>query len=144
MEDEIMKKYILFAVGFIVIFLTYQLYPIKFTVNEDTLSNKNYILVASCATTLSNWKIINNEQIKSDDDIYVRLEGNAPVNLNYNILSGNNIYVCYGEFLEDGNLMGETYKRFSVENWDILYPVSRNSVFDFILPDNYICNLDLE
>ena len=139
-----MKKNMLFVVGFIVIFLAYQFYPIKITVNENNLSDKNYILVKSCATTLSNWKIINNEQTKSDDDNYVRLEGNTPVNLNYNLLSGNNIYVCYGEFLENGNLMGETYKRFNVVNWDILYPVNRNSVLDFILPDNYICNLDLD
>ena len=120
------------------------MYPIKFAVTEQQIADKNYILVEPCATTLANWKVVKGKNKVTDEEIYVRLEGDEPKNLSYNILSGDNIYVCYGEFLEHGDLHGERYHRFYVNKWDILYPISRNSIFDFIMPDNYMCKLDFE
>lgn len=139
-----MKKVIILLLLFlVVVFGIYFYRPIKFSVKIDELPNKTYILVEPCATTLANWKIIGNQDEKFKTPLYVRLEGNGPAGFNYDFEAGKNTFICYGVFKEDGELEGEVFKVFEVTDWDILYPVKRNSLFSFCLPKSFICGADM-
>jgi len=124
------------AIGFI---------PVKKAVNEDSLDkNDEYIVVVVQKATISEWRIIgdNNGEHSIQED--VRLLGNAPSGYNYGIEFGFNTFICYGKYDGTGDLHGERYEIFVVERWEILYPVKRDSIFAWALPKTYLCRYDLE
>lgn len=141
-----MKRKFLILILILILILSgfiYALYPIKFGVKyEDINKEKNYIIVSPCTTTIAQWIIIEINGDICQDEIYVRLSENEPSGFNYEVEAGVNKFVCYGDFIEDGDFYGERYLNFIVSEWDIIIPIKRVSIFDCILPKKYLCNLD--
>lgn len=128
-----------------VIFL-YEFYPVKFSVKKENISGKEYILASpyDITTTMANWKITGDEHGLVNIPYYVSMQGNKPQGFNFEIYTAENIFVCYGYFMEDEEFEGESYKVFYAQDWDILYPVKRNSMFSSIMPKAFIANIDME
>lgn len=131
----------------VVAFFVYQIWPVKFAIKADDLKNsdRSYYLVKWTRATASTWMIIGDQTGEYSEAQYVVLQGNVPdIVSNYDIAIGQNIYVCYGEYLgERENLdTGETIGEYQITDWDILYPVRRNSVFPF-WPKSYLSQMDM-
>lgn len=142
---RILKILLLVILVIAAIFLCTNFYPVKWSVTRQQLDDrKDYILVEPYLVTVAPWKIIEDKNGKYDDYCAVRLVGNEPNEFNSSVDLGHNIFVCYGKFLEDGNLAGETYKVFEVENWDILFPIKRNSIFSPFMPKSFLCKADIQ
>ena len=125
--------------------------PCKFAVKENQLKNKdNYILVKMIRTTGFNWGIVGdqNGRFVDKDGIeymeFVELKNNIPVkNYGAGVFWGDNTYVCYGEFTGEGDFYGEEYRIFTVTDWDILFPITRNALRDIIpTPNGYLSLYD--
>lgn len=119
--------------------------PVKYAVSKDSLnkSNRPYFLLQWIQITGSEWVIIGDQNGLYENPKYIVAKGNVPSAIeNYNIATGNNTYICYGNFIgytdihEDIKL--ETYQ---FTDWDILYPIKRNLPIEF-WPKGYICKLD--
>lgn len=117
--------------------------PMKQAIKRGGLDKSgNYIIVKVQKATLSEWIAIGDNNGNYDTPKNVRLTGNAPFGYNYNVEVGDNTFVCYGKDDGVGFLQDEKYETFNAERWEILYPVKRNSLFDWILPDSYLCRFD--
>lgn len=117
--------------------------PVKYAVKRDNLNiTGDYLIVKVQKSTISQWVAIGDSKGIYDDNIDVRLTGNVPSGYNYDIETGENIFICYGVFDGSADLHGQKYDIFNVESWEILYPVKRNSLFDKVLPDSYLCGFD--
>ena len=110
---------------------------------ENIDQSKEYIIAKIQKATVSQWCAVgdNNGIYETPDNI--RLKGNVPSGYNYAVETGNNVFICYGNFCATEELHGEKYKVFNVENWEIAYPVKRNSLFNFLLPKSYLCKYDM-
>lgn len=119
--------------------------PVKQAIKQDSLDKtENYIIVNVQKATISEWIAIGDNKRDYNVPKDVRLTGNAPSGYNYDIEVGHNTFICYGKPDGDGDLHGEKYNIFNVERWEILYPVKRNSPFDWVLPNSYLCRFDME
>ena len=115
-------------------------FPVKIARKiEDIDTSKNYIIVNVQKSTISEWISISDNRGDYAVAKNVRLTGCIPGGYNYDVETGKNAFVCYGELTGVGELGGEHYDVFNVVKWDILYPINRNSPFDCILPKNYLC-----
>ena len=135
--------YILFALVFIALFVGFT--PDKKALKQDNLDKTDsYIIVHVQKATISQWITVGDNKGDYDIPKDIRLTGNAPSGYNYDVEVGDNAFVCYGKFDGVGDLNGEEYYVFNVDRWEILYPVKRNSPFDWILPNSYLCRFDRE
>ena len=138
-----LKKIFKFLCIFIIFIIIYVYTPIKVGVEYENINfNENYIIVTPIAVTVATWKIIEAKDGDFSENPYVRLSGNYPKGYNYELECGHNYFVCYGEFTAKGYLYGEEYHNFTVENWDIITPIKRDTLFGFLYPKNYLCQLD--
>lgn len=130
----------------ILIFFVYQISPVKYAIQEKSLENldEQYYLVKYTLTTSSTWMIIGDNTGYYSTPKYVILEGDVPdIVKNYDIATGDNVYVCYGEYIgEKETAAQETLSAYNLTGWDIVYPVKRNSVFQF-WPKSYISRMDI-
>lgn len=118
--------------------------PIKYAVKQGNLNKADdYLIVKVQKSTISEWIAIGDNKCIYDDAKNVRLTGNIPSGYDYNIETGGNIFICYGKVEGTSDLHGEKYYIYNVENWEILYPVKRNSCFEKVLPDSYLCGFDI-
>lgn len=141
------KKIIIICIGLIgllSITLHFALFnPVKVAIKEEDLkSKKQYILVQEQKSTVSQWVAIGDENGLFDKEIDVRIKGNTPSGYNYDLQCGNNTFVCYGKFTGLVDAPAGTYQQFDATDWDILYPVKRSSLFNFIIPKTSICKID--
>ena len=119
---------------FIILFLIWGFLPRKFAIDQPY--DANYILIKDQTATISTWRVLD-DTIDNND---VWLTGNYPKFGAYEILTGDNTYVCYGHYIENYNSDAGTCPQFKSNGWDILYPVKRNSIFPY--PKSYLCNFD--
>lgn len=144
------KKNVLFIllalVLLLLVFLVYLIFPVKYAIKQENLNNSDeqYYLVKYTFTTASNWMILGDNTGYYQTPEYVVLEGDVPdIVKNYDIATGDNVYVCYGEYIgEKETAAQETLSAYKLTGWDILYPVKRNSVFQF-WPKSYISRMDI-
>lgn len=139
-----MKKNSIICILFISFLLcVVMLFPIDFAVTRwDLLKDMNsYYIVEWDQITGASWKIVGNQDGYYDIPMYVEVDGDLPaISSKIHLSSGGNKYICRGTFIKESEI-NDIYI-YNFDNWDILYPISRNSIFDF-LPDNYICLMDL-
>lgn len=134
--------YVLLAVIIIAVFIGF--IPVKHAVKQEHLEKTDeYIIVNVQKATISQWIAVGDNNGEYDAPKDVRLTGEAPSGYNYDVEVGHNTFICYGKFDGLGDLHGEKYDIFNVERWEILYPVNRNSPFDWILPNSYLCRFDM-
>lgn len=124
----------------------YWISPVKHAIKEESLKNtgEHYYLIKYTQTTVSMWKIIGDNTGYYQTPKYVILEGDVPdIVKNYDIAIGDNVYVCYGEYIgEKETPAQEILSAYNLTGWDILYPVKRDSVFQF-WPKSYISRMDI-
>ena len=134
--------FLLLAIVLIVVLVGF--IPVKQAIKQDSLvKTENYIIVKVQKATISEWVAIGDNKGDYDLPRDVRLTGNAPSGYNYDVEVGDNTFICYGNSDGIGDFHGEKYDIFNVEKWEILYPVKRNSFFDWILPNSYLCRYDV-
>lgn len=141
------KKIIILCIGLIALIsiaFHFTLFnPVKVAIKEEDLKSKNrYILVQVQKSTISEWVAIGDENGLFDKKIDVRIKGNEPSGYNYDLECENNTFVCYGKFTGLVDAPAGTYQQFDATDWDILYPVKRASLFNFIMPKTSICRID--
>lgn len=118
--------------------------PVKHAVKQNSLEEVDeYIAVNVQRSTISQWIAVGDNKGDYEVPKDVRLTGNTPSGYNYDVEVGHNTFICYGKFDGVGDLHGEKYDIFNVKKWEILYPVKRNSRFDWILPNSYLCRFDM-
>lgn len=112
-------------------------HPVKIAKKYDSLNpQQTYIVVKYVSTTASLWEIIGDNEKMYETPLSVELRGNYP-KLTFDVQWGDNIYVCYGAYKEDiVNLAGYKNIVFDVTDWDILYPVCHNHIWDWIVFSN--------
>ncbi len=126
-----MKKFCFFLA--IVLVLNY--FPVNFAVKEIQNDGRDYILVAQTKTTGFQWCKVEADGTVED---YILLKGNAPPNYDYpnRLYDTENIFVCWGEYREREVVDGTISEVFNVDEWDIMYPIKRNSLLpDFLNPE---------
>lgn len=118
------------------------IFPVKLAITESGLKDKEYMICEVIKTTGFDWRV---EKSSYGYKGLVILEGNIPIEgYEFGITYGENKFVVYGEFVSDIMLYGDDkYRIFNVEKWDILYPVHRNSLREFIGPKYGINLLDI-
>ena len=109
-------------------------HPVKVAKKQHDLnSQETYILVKHVSTTASQWEIIGDNEKMYASALPVELKGNYP-KVTFDIQWGNNTYVCYGKYNNDiVNFAGYENKVFIATDWDILYPVYHNHIWDWIV-----------
>lgn len=118
-------------------------FPVKRALKRDELySSQNYILVRGQKSTVSQWVAIEKSGIEFEEPQNYKLMQNHPEGFNYSVESAENIYVCFGE--DDGTetINGDSYNKYNVKRWEILYPIKRNSIFAKVLPKSYLALID--
>lgn len=113
-------------------------HPVKVAKKQyDLNSQETYILVKHVSSTVSQWEIIGDNEKMYVSALPIELKGNYP-KVTFDIQWGNNTYVCYGKYDNDiVNLAGYKNKVFAVSDWDILYPVCHNHIWDWIILSKY-------
>ncbi len=109
----------------------------KLSVTYKSLSDEDrfFIICKAVRVTGFDWKIINENGIQADER-YVKLVGEDPQYfLNYDLQAGDNEFVFYGKYIGTDYFDGDEYNILEVSDWDILYPVKRNNLFDVLLPN---------
>ena len=134
-------KYIISLVCLIALLIGF--IPVKKAVKKEYLDKAdNYIIVNVQKSTVSQWIAIGNNKGNYDVPRDVKLIGNVPDGYNYAVETGHNSFVCYGKFCGAGDFYGDKYDVFNVDRWEILYPIKRDSLFNGILPNSYLCIFD--
>lgn len=141
------RIYIMYLIC-IIIFIIYipNLIPIKYAAKEKNLKiEKNYILCRNQKVTGFNWLILGdiNGKYKNPEDI--EIIGKTPYEtFNYTIDKTENTFVFYGEFIENRIKDGEDkpHKVFQASDWDILYPIKRNSLRQGFVPQKFLSVYD--
>lgn len=143
-----MKKILIFILLICILLMLPYLfcYPTKTAKKQyDLDNNETYILVKYAATTAGSWEILGDNEKMYESPIPAELKGNIP-NVTFDVKWGDNTYVCYGEYNEDVvNLAGYKNKVFNVSNWDILYPIFHNHIWDWIIfSDHFLFSFEVE
>ena len=139
-----MKKNRAIVLIIILLFVASYFAPVKFAIKqEDLRDTESYIIVqVQHSTAVSIWVAVGDNNGKYNEPVSINLLGDEPQLYSYEIEFGGNQFVCYGNYLDEGDFHGEVYKNFEITGWDILYPIKRDSLFNFILPNSYICRYD--
>lgn len=142
------KKILILCIGLIIlisiILYSTLLQPVKIAIKKEALKSKiRYILVRAQKSTISEWVAIGDETGMFEQEKNVVISGYRPSGYNYKLESGNNTFVCYGEFIGTEDVGTEKVQKFYAIDWDILYPVKRTSPFEFIMPKSYLCKSDM-
>lgn len=121
--------------------------PVKQAVRQDELNNssKPYYLVQWIQVTGSEWMVIGDQNGQYEQPKYIVVKGELPsIVKNYDIATGHNTYICYGEYLGETDIGGgEVLETYQFNGWDILYPVKRNTPIPF-MPKGYLCKQDFK
>ena len=139
-----MKKIIIFSIVIItIIFILFSFWPLKFARNKiPEIQAHDCILVQRQYSSEATWSIVENNDDANEVQISVQLTGNYPTGFNYDVDVGGNTYICYGKFIDKQNIDGYKVEVFNVTNWDILYPIKRNSPISWLFPKWFLCNMD--
>lgn len=113
--------------------------PLKYAVEIAKLQSqdKDYIICELVKTTGFKWR--------TSDGELISVIGCDPMDMfcSYSIEYGHNKFILYGEFLSDMyEIEGEFFRIFNCKDWDVVYPINRDSLFNFIMPKNYLCEFD--
>lgn len=116
--------------------------PVKFAVDDaDLQSIEKYHIVKWTQVTGASFIIIGDENGYYEQGIYIEVEEDTPfIADDYELLSGDNCYIVKGEIIGDAN-NDDTYI-YEAAEWNIKYPVKRNSIIP-LLPKSYVCLFDL-
>ena len=130
-------------------------FPLKIAKNhsEYDLNSKDYIVCMETRVTGCNWTriiksksenlldAINNGMIVTED---FNFTDKTPLNSLYDLEMSNNVYVVYGEQF-DKPIQDEFYDniRYTCEQWEIVYPIKRQSIIGCFLPNGYLCIWDV-
>jgi hypothetical protein len=138
------RKMVVKVIGSILFLVITSLHtlPIRFSVKMESLAGKEYIICKEVRTTGFDWIVVESSFGYAG---YVELRGKIPLSEyrnNYPRIRFNS-FVCYGEFLGEGEFDGYDYRIFKVSDWDVLYPVQRESALpQFLLPKSWLVPLD--
>lgn len=117
----------------------------KKAIHIDELHTKNnYILVQVQYSTPALWQVVGDNGGYYEKPLDITLKGIIP-KVNYNIQTGNNIFVCYGNY--EKNIVteaGYATMVFKVVEWDILYPIQHNSILSPLLSKNYLYPMEMQ
>ena len=122
--------------------------PIKYALFiEDLADAENpYYLVQWTQVTGSSWRIIGDQNGYFENPQYIIIEGEAPsVVKNNSVATGENIYVCYGEYMGENEIAntGMIFDTYKFTDWDILYPVRRETILpSWFYPIGYLSKAD--
>ena len=95
----------------IAIFICYNMfYPVKAAVSQSDLDyiQRPYYLVKWVQVTGSSWMIIGDQDGYYKEGIYIIAEGEVPFKnyFNYDIMTGDNTYICYGDYIGESDIPG--------------------------------------
>lgn len=116
--------------------------PVKFAVHDnESIRNGSYVIVKWVRTTGYDWYRL--EDSYDNPSEYLKLTGNIPLERfpRFGIREGSNRFICYGNYIDKNLSNEEKSDTFFVDNWDIIYPIGRNS-FRPIAPKSYIVPYD--
>jgi len=122
-------------------------YPVKYALKQENLENIEtpYFLVQWTQVTGSSWVLVGDHNGYFGEPIYIVANGAMPFErrFNYAIATGHNTYICYGNYVGEREISdgGDKFSEYQFTGWDILYPVKRNGLIQF-LPKSYLCKLD--
>lgn len=113
--------------------------PLKYAVEMPKVQyqDKDYIICKLVKTTGFKWRTLDGELIS--------VIGCDPMDVfcSYGIEYGHNQFILYGEFSFDMyEFEGEFFRIFNCKDWDIIYPINRDLLFDYFMPKNYLCEFD--
>lgn len=121
--------------------------PVKQAIRQDELNHlkEPYYLIQWVQVTGSEWMIIGDQNGQYEQPKYIVAKGEIPsIVKNYDIATGHNTYICYGEYSGKTDIGGgEILETYQFNGWDILYPVKRNTPIPF-MPKGYLCTLDFK
>lgn len=131
---------VMFLVGtFLLIELKTIFKPIKYAVEmkNEHAKSEEYIICQLVKITGFKWRTLDGELINVNGcdqmDIFC----------SYGIEYGNNKFILYGEFSSNMyEFDGEFFREFNCKNWDIIYPVNRDVLFNSFMPKRYLCEFD--
>lgn len=131
-----MKKFCVFCL--IATMLNY--FPINFAVKEIQDDGRDYIFVKQTKVTGFSWFKVGED---GEFDEYILLKGNTPPNFDLvnRLYDTENIFVCWGKYGEKEVVDGEVSAVFYVDEWEIMYPIKRNSVLPDFLNPQYARNI---
>lgn len=118
--------------------------PEKHAIKDKELENKGeYFIVKVQRSTAALWSVVGDEKRLYYEPIDAIFVGNYPSGYNYDVEVGDNTFICYGEFIKESEFGGYRNSIYEIYDWDILYPVKRNSPFNLLLPKSYLCKIDM-
>ena len=127
-------------VAAVIIFLS--AFPIKYAVKKESLSGEDYLICIKTRVTGFDWSVVESTY---GYEGYVELRGTLPLSeyRNFYPRVRFNKFVCFGEFVGDGVFDGYEYKIFRVDRWEVLYPVTRDSLLpEVFLPKSWLVPMD--
>ena len=137
LKKNITKCVLIFLSALLLICCRFIFTPVKYAITNESLnkSSRPYFLLQWIQITGSEWAVIGDQNGLYQNPRYIVAKGNVPSAIeNYNIATGNNTYICYGNFIGytdiHENIKLETYQ---FTDWDILYPIKRNLQIEFLL-----------
>lgn len=130
----------------VAIFAYYEFAPVKYALKQSDIEEIqiSYYYVKWTQVTGASWKIIGDDNGFYDEEIYIIAEGEVPsVIENYDIASGDNTYICYGNLIGMGRIgdSEEPLPKYQFIGWDIVYPINRGSL-NLLMPQGWLCRAD--
>ena len=120
--------------------IVYRWFPIKLAVTQDASHPSNNIYVKHVRVTGFDWVLVDEEGHELE---YIHIEGEEPLALQYGVRYGDNVYAFTGNFVDNIEFDGKSYKSFKVSSWDIVFPVQRNTLLpNWLLPSRYLTMAD--
>jgi hypothetical protein len=111
----------------------------------NDLSDNKYILCKKTATTGFDWIMVEDENGKKTYTFCNIFVANPVVDLNLNLGWVENTFIFYIE--EKKMVYSEATKQEEIEyiatEWDILYPIKRDELFDLFNPKKYLTSRDV-
>ena len=127
----------------VTLFFVYTMvYPVKYAVKREALEGKDYLICVQEYVTGFEWSAVESSY---GYEGFMKLEGKLPLEeyRNFYPRVRFNKFICYGEFTGEGDFYGYEYKEFRVDEWDVLYPITRDSMMpDWMLPKGWFVPLD--
>jgi hypothetical protein len=107
---------------------------LKAAILKNALGGQNYILAQPCSVTGYEWRLAGGTGANNAFN-YCIVKGENPeseLNLKYEFMTAGNTFVFYVLEQEEyySDVLGEQCVEYTVEGWDILFPVKHGSVFD--------------
>lgn len=139
------------VLGIVLAFLALNFIPIKWAVRMPLHVEDSYVCSYTTATD-GNWYASIEDNPHLHKALYINV--NVPETSNFLMLKEiadcrkgipiNNKYVFYGEIEQREAAEDTFFNQLQPSNWDIVYPVRRDSIRNFIAPRSYLTVYDYD